>query len=97
MTEIKLGGDILIDARAMTVSRSGTPVPITRREYDILLYLVNAAGRPVSQEELVAEVFPKTVNHNTAEVYISYLRKKLGRDVLMTRRGFGYLLGGLNG
>jgi two-component system OmpR family response regulator len=92
-TDLIRVGDIQINTHLMTVQRNrGKPVHLSRRMYDIVVYLAKANGRPVSQMELVTNVFPKPVTPNTAEVYVKYIRDALGKDVISTRTGFGYVL-----
>jgi len=89
-------GDVEIDTIAFTVSRRGTGIlDLTRREYDLLLYMLRNPDRPLSKGELLAHVWPvgTKITLNTVEVYIRYLRVKLGApDLIRTRQGFGYVV-----
>ncbi|MBO1267066.1 winged helix-turn-helix domain-containing protein [Arthrobacter cavernae] len=90
-------GDLTINRKYLTVHYQARQIELTRREFDVLSYLAADPGRPVSKSELIDNVFPKISKTNTAEVYVKYIRNKLDRAnpqaVIMTRRGFGYVVG----
>jgi two-component system response regulator CpxR len=73
------------------------PVPLTSIEYDILEWLVRAAGRTVSRDELTAAVYRRRASRfdRAIDMHVSNLRKKLGADGarIRTVRGVGYLFG----
>jgi DNA-binding response OmpR family regulator len=85
-------GDIVLDPAARQVLRDGTEVVLTTREYALLEYLMRRAGRVVSKVELLDHVWDAGADSapNVVEVYIGYLRRKVGRDVVETVRGAGY-------
>ena len=88
-------GDLAIDTAARTVLRAGVPVELSPREFALLAALVRRRGRPVSKSELLERVFeadPDT-SANVVEVYVGYLRRKLGREAVVTVRGGGYRVG----
>jgi DNA-binding response OmpR family regulator len=73
--------------------RNGTEIEITSREFELLAYLSRHAGRVVSKAELYEHVWESHDTGrglNVVEVYVGYLRRKLGRDVIETVRGAGY-------
>ena len=88
-------GDLVLDTRYSRLSRAGTPIDLTPLEYRLLLYLMHHSGRPVPQHELIDHVYADSLDrdHNAIEVLVTRLRRKLGSDVLHTRRGFGYYVG----
>ena len=69
-------------------------VSLTSREFAVLEYLIRRQGEVVSKIELLDHVWDAAVETapNVVEVYIGYLRRKLGRDRLETVRGAGYRL-----
>jgi len=69
-------------------------ISLTTREYNLLEYLALHRGRVVSREELFDHLFDEIdeVSSNMLDVYVSYLRKKFGPDLITTRRGFGYVI-----
>jgi two-component system OmpR family response regulator len=87
-------GDLIIDLRARCVLRADEPIPLTAREYGLLEYLAVHRGRLVSRTELYDHLFDENDEtfSNLLDVYVCYLRKKLGADVIETRRGLGYVI-----
>jgi two-component system, OmpR family, response regulator len=90
--------DLVVDEAARTVSRSGTPVPLTRTEFELLAVLGRSVGTVVSKSRLLATVWGfDTYDENLVEVHISALRRKLeeaGPRLVHTVRGVGYVLRG---
>lgn len=87
-------GDVVLDPATHEVRRAGEPVPLTPREFLLLEYLIRHADRAVSKLELLDHVWDSAGDTapNAVEVYVGYLRRKLGSDRLVTVRGIGYLL-----
>ena len=87
-------GDMTLDERQMKVSVRGVPMSLSPLEYRLAAYLLLHRGRVVSQQELDENVYGHGENHdsNALEVLIGRVRKKLGPDLIQTRRGFGYIL-----
>ncbi len=87
-------GDVLIDTRARSVTRAGQPVILTAREYAILEYLVLHRGEVITRTELYEHLFDESDDtlSNLLDVHVFSLRKKLGRDLIATRRGQGYCI-----
>jgi two-component system, OmpR family, response regulator len=86
-------GDLRIDAGTRVVTRSGAEVELTAREYDVLEFLARSPGRVVSRSELLGEIWSDYEGSpNIIDVYVGYLRKKLGHAVIRTVRGSGFVL-----
>jgi DNA-binding response OmpR family regulator len=87
-------GDVSLDPSRRRVTRNGVEVALTTREYGLLHYLMRRAGDVVSKTELLDHVWDASEETapNAVEVYIGYLRRKLGRDRVETIRGAGYRL-----
>jgi DNA-binding response OmpR family regulator len=93
-------GDLAIDPRARTALRSGTPLDLTSREFDLLLYLAENRGRTVSREMLAKDVWRETSRFtpidNVIDVQVARLRRKVDDPypikLLQTVRGMGYSL-----
>jgi two-component system, OmpR family, response regulator len=87
-------GDLTLDPAQRRVDLAGDPVGLTAREFALLEYLMRRAGEVVSKTELLDHVWEASVDTapNAVEVYIGYLRRKIGRDRLETVRGAGYRL-----
>lgn len=90
-------GDIELDTRSARVTLAGAPVALTALEYRVLAYLMHHPGQVVSQSELVEHVYAQDFDRdsNTIEVIVGRLRRKLGREAIVTHRGLGYRMGGL--
>jgi two-component system, OmpR family, response regulator len=88
-------GDLTLDPATHEVELAGAPVALTPREYALLEYFLRHPGRVVSKIELLDNVWDagENADPNAVEVYVGYLRRKVGRDVLRTVRGAGYRLG----
>ncbi|MGN6135841.1 MAG: response regulator transcription factor [Aureliella sp.] len=87
-------GDLTLDMRSRQVQRGEEVIPLTARETALLEYLVLHRGKVVSRIELVNHLFDEHDDpaSNVLDVYISYLRKKLGSELIETRRGLGYVI-----
>ena len=89
-------GDLVMDTSRRRVSRGGRPVELSAREYQLLEHLVRNAGKVVSRTALWEHVWESGAepDSNVVDVYIRYLRNKLGRnpDMIRTVRGGGYVL-----
>lgn len=85
-------GEVRLDERQMRLSVRGVPVSLTSLEYRAISYLMHHADRIISQFDLSEHVYGQDQEHesNTLEALISRLRRKLGVDLIETRRGFGY-------
>ncbi|HEY8596516.1 MAG TPA: response regulator transcription factor [Devosiaceae bacterium] len=88
-------GEFVLDTRAMQLTRSGVPVALTPQEYRLLAYLAHQRGRVVSQIEITEHLYAQDFERdsNSIEVLVGRLRRKLGADIIATRRGFGYFIG----
>jgi len=87
-------GEIALDTRQMRVSRAGQPLALTPQEYRLVAYLMHHRGRVVDQLELTEHLYLQDFEResNAVEVLIARVRRKLGPDVIETRRGFGYII-----
>lgn len=92
-------GDLQLDAGARSLSRAGTPIPLTAVEFSLAEMLLRHAGQVVSREDLVRSVLGRrlTPYDRSIDVHMSSLRKKLGpgpggRERIKTLRGLGYQL-----
>ena len=92
-------GDLTMNLDLRKVTRAGEPVDLSPREFELLLLLVQARGRPVSRGELLRRIWgldfdPET---NVLAVHMSKLRKKIEREgppLIETVRGQGYCIHG---
>ncbi len=87
-------GDLSLDPAHYQVHLAGRGVELSRREFDILHVLMKHAGRVVPKERLERAIYGygEEVESNAVEVHIHHLRKKIGKDRILTLRGRGYML-----
>jgi DNA-binding response OmpR family regulator len=87
-------GQLSLDPATRRVSLGETEIGLTTREFALLEYLIRRAGQVVSKTELLDHVWDASQDTapNLVEVYIRYLRRKIGQDVVETVRGAGYRL-----
>jgi two-component system copper resistance phosphate regulon response regulator CusR len=92
--------DISVDPQARVVSRSGVPLELTTREYDLLVYLLEHRNNAVSREMLAKDVWHETSRFtpidNVIDVQMTRLRRKIDDPfpikLLHTIRGVGFIL-----
>lgn len=84
-----------LDTQTMLVTLHNEPVKVTPLEYRLLQYLLHHQGEVVSQSQITEHLYLQDFDResNSIEVLVARLRKKLGKDVIRTRRGFGYYIG----
>jgi len=87
-------GDVSLDTRLMRVSVRGVPIPLSPLEYRLISYLMHHAGQVISSSELADHLydFGHERDTNAVEVIVARLRRKLGVELIETRRGFGYFV-----
>ena len=91
-------GDLQVDLASQTVRRNGCHLPLTSREYQLLVLLLDHRPHVVRRERILQEIWPeeRTAASNVIEVYVRYLRRKLEANgqsrLIHTVRGQGYCL-----
>ena len=87
-------GDVAIDTATKTVTRAGEAVLMTAREYALVELLAVYRGRLITRTVIYDQLFGDDDDtlSNVVEVHVSHIRKKLGKDFIVTRRGQGYLI-----
>jgi DNA-binding response OmpR family regulator len=93
MTVLKAGG-VTLDLRTRRASVDGRTVELTAREFALTETLIRHAGQVLSREQLLSHVwgYDFAPESNVVDVYVRYLRRKLGPGVITTVRGMGYRL-----
>jgi DNA-binding response OmpR family regulator len=87
-------GDIEMDVPAHDVSRAGRRLDLTTREFDLLELLLRHPGETLAKPVILETLWGYAYDPNLVEVYVGYLRRKLGDPpVIETVRGVGYRLG----
>lgn len=87
-------GSVILDPASMTVTFQNAEMSLSPREFVLLRMLLENKGRPVSRAKLENSLYAwnDEVESNTITVHIHNLRKKLGEDFILTKRGFGYIV-----
>jgi len=92
--------DLTLDTAAFEAKRQGRTIPLSRREYSLLEYLLRHAGKILTKDQIIQSVwnYESDILPNTVEVYIKNLRAKVDQPfrsappLIHTVRGFGYKL-----
>lgn len=93
--------DLHVDTTNYSVTRADTPLTLSRKEFDLLVYLLRNQGKTMTKDQIIQSVweYDSDVLPNTIEVYIGYLRNKIDKPfvgqppIIQTIRGFGYKIG----
>ena len=87
-------GNLEVNLRDHRIQRNGQPVELTAREWALFEGFIQRPGMLLSRQQLEDRLyaFGAEIESNTIEVYVSRMRKKLGRDAIVTVRGMGYRL-----
>ena len=87
-------GPLAVDTRQMRVLIDGSPVAVSPLEYRLIAYLIHHKGRVIPPPELVEHLYgdDDARDVNALEAVVMRVRKKLGQELIETRRGFGYLV-----
>jgi DNA-binding response OmpR family regulator len=91
-------GDLELNLVARSVVRGGVEIDLTRREFELLEFLLRNKNTPVTREMIARDVWKESNGTltNTIDVYITLLRKKIERPesptLIHTVRGVGYVL-----
>jgi two-component system, OmpR family, response regulator len=85
---------VTLDPATHRVQADGAEIDLSPREFRLLEHLLRAAPAVVGKEELLDRVWASGDDANVVEVYVGYLRRKLGRERIETVRGVGYRVAG---
>ncbi|HXG62335.1 MAG TPA: response regulator transcription factor [Planctomycetota bacterium] len=87
-------GAVEIDTASRTVRRGGRPVDLTPKEYALAEFLALHRGELVTRTMIYDHLYDENDDtlSNVVDVYVSNLRRKLGKDFVETRRGQGYIV-----
>lgn len=85
---------VRLDLSQMRVTKNGVPVPLSPLEYRLFAYLMHHRGRVVPGPELLEHLYgvDDVREANALEAVVTRLRRKIGADIIETRRGFGYMI-----
>jgi DNA-binding response OmpR family regulator len=90
--------DLVLDTATHEVTRSDTPIALTKTEFDLLERLMERPGRVVSRQQLIESVWgvDRDIEENTLDAFVRLLRNKIdnGRTekLIRTVRGVGYVI-----
>jgi DNA-binding response OmpR family regulator len=88
-------GDISLDTNTQEVKRAGKQVNLSPKEYGLLEFLMRHKGLVQDRPKIIDRVWggrDELLFSQTVDVHIAYLRRKLGKDVIRTIPGKGYLV-----
>lgn len=93
--------DLHVDTTNFIVKRAGKDLTLSRKEFDLLVFLLRHSGKTMTKDQIIQSVweYDSDVLPNTIEVYIGYLRTKIDKpfpdspNLIQTIRGFGYKMG----
>jgi two-component system OmpR family response regulator len=90
---------VALDTSSARVTVEGNPVDLTALEYRTLEYLMQHPDKVISKTELTEHIYAQDFDRdsNVIEVLINRLRGKLNTELIKTRRGLGYQIGGPDG
>jgi DNA-binding response OmpR family regulator len=90
-------GEVVVDTNTREVRKGGRVVHLAPREYDLLEYLLRNRGVAHDRLKLIEDVwgeYDSLLFSQTVDVHVAYLRRKLGKDLITTVPGRGYLISG---
>ena len=87
-------GDVALDLRTRRATVDGRMVELSAREFTMLEVFLRHAGQVLAREQLLSHVwgYDYDPGSNVVDVYVGYLRRKLGKERIVTVRGMGYAL-----
>ncbi len=91
-SDVVEAGDVRLDLRRRVATVGGREVELAARELTLAEVLMRHRGQVLSREQLLSHVWGYDFDpgSNVVDVYVGYLRKKLGADLIRTVRGIGY-------
>lgn len=96
-SSVLMAGKLRLDASSYAVSFDSTPISLTKKEFDLLRYLMHHKGQAVTRDMLLSDVwgYDYAGDTNVVDVYIRYLRHKIdepfGIKTIHTIRAVGYM------
>ena len=90
-TTLNAGG-VVLDLQTRRADVDGASIELTAREYQVLEFFFRHPDQVISRQQLLSHIWGYDFDpgSNVVDVYIRYLRKKLGNDLIQTVRGMGY-------
>ncbi len=87
-------GNLSLNPSSFEVKSGKKRIELSAKEFGLLEYLMRHPGQVLTKDKIISHVwnYEADILPNTVEVYMGYLRKKLGQKLIITKRGFGYKL-----
>jgi DNA-binding response OmpR family regulator len=87
--------NLVLNTNTFEVKNGDKSIELSRKEFALLEYMMRNAGKVVSKDNIIAHVwdYESDILPNTVEVFVGYLREKIGKNSIKTIRGFGYKIG----
>lgn len=87
-------GQVVLNTKTSKVTADGRAIKLTALEYKLFSYLMHHKGEIISRTELTEHIYDQDFDRdsNTIEVFVNRVRKKLGTNIIFTKRGLGYRL-----
>jgi two-component system response regulator QseB len=94
MDNVIKSGTIELNVQAKSVTQKGQPIVLTAKELKVITFLMERKGDILSKTSIEEALYgwDEECDSNTVEVTVYNLRKKLGKDVISTIRGVGYIM-----
>jgi DNA-binding response OmpR family regulator len=94
LSNVVVIGGLRLDTTRMSAVFEGAPAKLSPLEFRLLDFLAHQSGRAVPADELAEHLYgaSESGDANAIEAIVARLRRKFGAEVIVTRRGFGYLL-----
>ncbi len=92
--ELLTANTLVLNTKTQEVKKDNKLIILSKKEYQLLEYLMKNKNKVISKDDMISHVwdYEADILPNTVEVFIKYLRNKLGKDTIITIRGFGYKL-----
>jgi DNA-binding response OmpR family regulator len=86
--------NLKLNTKKQEVLKNNKQIQLSKKEYQLLEYLMKNKDRTISKDEIISHVwdYESNILPNTVEVFVKYLRNKIGKDTIKTIRGFGYTI-----
>lgn len=92
---LEIGDGRLFSTSRIFITPWSSPIVLSERETALLALLAGEPQRTFDRAELLAQVFTSGEQLGTVDTYVSYLRRKIDRDIVLTIRGQGYRVGAI--
>ncbi|MGC3981799.1 MAG: winged helix-turn-helix domain-containing protein [Steroidobacteraceae bacterium] len=94
VTSSDMQGRLQVDSAARVAILDNRSIALTAREFAILAHLLEQRGKVLSKQQLQEALYTYSdeIESNTVEVHVHHLRRKLGRDLIKTMHGMGYMI-----